>query len=168
MVVVLIVAIMTAIAVPMHSQYLRKSNRAAESQMLDIAGRLEQWRSKALSYKGFTPDVGYATDTSLTAATNSTLYLPNGSTALNYKYKVAILDGADRTKSLTTGNGQSWVMVAQPNTTNSTLNTASRLVLNSQGVRCLTDSVLTDAQFKANIIGTGSDAALCVNTSSSW
>lgn len=170
MTVVLVVAILASIAVPQYSQYTRKSQRAAaESGMLRMAGDLERWRSKALSYKGFTPENSYVSDISLTAATSSTVFLPQGSNSSNYKYKVAILDGTDRSKSLTTGVGQSWVMIAQPNTSNPSMAAASRLVLNSRGVRCLTDSALTDAAVKTHIVDTNlSDAGLCSGTSVAW
>lgn len=170
MVVVLTIVILASIAVPQYNQYIRKSQRSAtQSEMLRVAGDLERWRSKTLTYRGFTPDISYASDTSITAETSSTLYFPKGSSSTNYKYKVAVLDGADRSKSLTTGTGQTWIMVAQPNTSNSILNSASRLVLNSRGVRCLTDSILTDATLKTNITTSSiDDSALCSGTSLPW
>ncbi|WP_410210796.1 type IV pilin protein [Aquirhabdus sp.] len=170
MVVIMAVSILATIAIPTYNQYMRKSQRgAAESQMLKIAADLERWRAKALSYKGFTPADPYATDVTLTTATNTTLYLPKGSTTSNYKYKIVILDGTDRTQSLSTGAGQQWVMIAQPNTTNSIMSLASRLVLNNSGVRCLSDQSLSDASMLANIKDSSkSDAQLCAGTSSAW
>ena len=174
MVAVLIISILAAIAVPSYKRYIRKSATAdAQTQMLNFAGGLERWRAKSLSYAGFVPDVGYAASvdsaTAITAASNAIIYIPQGSTSSNYRYQIAILDDSGRTAGLgTTTSGQRWIMVAQPNTANTTLSTASRLVLSSQGVRCLTDSAIDNATMKSNISGTMNDAALCVGTSQVW
>lgn len=174
MLVILIVGILAAIALPSYSRYVRSSARAdAQSQMLKIAGDLERWRSKNLSYAGFTPEDGFAAAAgSITDATNATIYIPKGSTNANYRYQLALLDGSVRTASLastsTATAGQRWIIVAQPNTANATLTLASRLVLNSQGVRCMTDTAVDDATMKTNIAGTSNDAALCVGTSKAW
>ena len=170
MVVVLIIAILAAIALPIYGKYIRQSERAAaQSQMLKIAGDLERWRAKSLSYRGFVPDVAYVADTSITAATNAVIYLPIGSNLQTYKYKLAVLDGVDRTMSLSTGAGQSWVIVAQPNVNNTTLSLASRVVLNSLGVRCLTDRFIDDNTLKSLIVDSSkSDVDLCVGTAVAW
>lgn len=176
MVVVLIVSILTAIAIPAYKSYVRRSAAAdAQAQMLKFAGDLERWRAKSLSYAGFIPDVGYAASTSvnsstaITAASNAIVYIPQGSTGSNYRYQIVILDDSGRTADLgTTTSGQRWIMIAQPNTANIILNTASRLVLSSQGVRCKTDSVVDNATMKSNITSTLSDSALCVGTSEAW
>ena len=169
MVVVVIISIMATIALPAYSKYMRRSERAAaQGQMLRIAADLERWRAKTLSYKGFVPDIPYVTDPTITSATNAVIYLPRGSTIANYKYKVAILDGVNRNLSLTTGSGQRWVMIAQPNTSNSILTLASRLVLNNTGVRCLTDQAMSDSTLRANIAANTNDAALCAGTSVAW
>lgn len=173
MLVIVIIGIVAAIALPSYSRYFRTSARAdAQSQMLKIAGDLERWRSKNLSYAGFTPENGFVVDTSITAATNAVIYVPKGSTSANYKYKIALLDGSVRTAPLTTTStvtaGQLWIMVAQPNTTNASLSLASRLVLSSQGVRCMTDTAVSDSTMKSNIAGSGTDSALCVGTSLAW
>lgn len=173
MVVILIIGILAAIAYPFYSRYVRTAARAdAQSQMLKLAGDLERWRAKNLSYAGFTPDEGYASAAgSITAATNATIYLPKGSTSTNYQYQLALLDGTVRTSSLsatTLTAGQRWILIAQPNTSDTRMSLASRLVLSSQGVRCMTDTAVSDATMKSNIAGSGSDASLCVGTSKVW
>jgi len=170
MAVALIVAILASVSMPFYYTYIQKSQRgAAESQMLKMAADLEHWRSKALSYKGFIPSSGYSATSTITAASNAVVYIPLGSTAANYTYQIVILDDTTRTASLATGGGLGWVMVAQPNTTNSILQGASRLVLNNQGVRCLTSQNLSDATMKTNIATTTlDDASLCTSPSSSW
>lgn len=188
MLVIVIIGIVAAIALPSYSRYLRTSARAdAQSQMLKIAGDLERWRSKNLSYAGFVPENGYASSTLVNATTdpiqitvadtstttNAIIYLPKGSTSSNFKYQLALLDGGDRDESLITSTsistaGQRWILVAQPNTSNATLSLASRLVLSSQGVRCMTDTAVSNLAMKSNISGSGSDASLCVGTSLAW
>jgi len=166
----LIVSILVTISVPLYTKYVARAQRsAAEGQMLKIAADLERWRSKALSYQGFTPETPFdASQGTIASAAKETIYLPIGSTSTNYKYQLAVLDGTDRTKSLSTGVGQRWVIVAQPNTSNAILNLASRLVLNSSGVKCLTDSAMSDSVMKSNITGSSDDASLCGSSSSSW
>ena len=171
--VLLIIGVLAALALPSYSRYVRTSARAdAQSQMLKLAGDLERWRSKNLSYAGFIPDGGFAaTGGSITSALNATIYIPAGSDSTNYKYQLALLDGTNRSNPLAVGAltaGQRWVLIAQPNTTNSSLNLASRLVLSSQGVRCMTNTAVTDASMRANIVGTSSDSALCVGISLAW
>ncbi len=170
MAVAVIVAILATVSMPFYYKYVQQSQRgAAESQMLKMAADLEHWRSKALTYKGFVPSTGYGSTSSITALTNAVVYVPQGSTAANYTYQIVILDDTNRSQSLATGIGQGWVMVAQPNTTNAILQPASRLVLNNQGVRCLTDQNISDATMKANIISTTlDDASLCTSPSSAW
>jgi len=60
-------------------------------------------------------------------------------------------------------------MIAQPNTSNSIMSLASRLVLNNSGVRCLSDQSISDASMLADIKDSSkSDAQLCAGTSSAW
>ena len=176
MVTLLIIGILASIAIPTYGRYVRTSARAeAQSQMLRIAGDLERWRAKNLSYTGFTPEAGLSFATaagSIASVTGATIYLPIGSDSTNYRYQLALLDDGSRATALTSTvitGGQSWIMIAQPNTSNSILNLASRLVLNSQGLRCKTDSAVTDASMKSNITTTSiSDAALCTSPSLPW
>ena len=173
MVTITIIGILAAFALPAYTQYSRRAVTAdAQSQMLKLAGDLERWRAKTLSYTGFVPETGYAAAAgSLVSVTGATIYFPKGSTSSNYKYQLALLDGT-RTAALNSTSvtaGQGWIMVAQPNTANSILSSASRLVLSSQGLRCLTNSAVSDAIMKANIASsTISDAALCSNPSKPW
>jgi len=178
LIVITIVGILAAIAFPSYNRYSQRAARAeAQSQMLQLAGDLERWRAKTLSYTGFTPDSGYAAVAgslvagSLVTVTGATIYLPIGSTSANYRYQIALLDGT-RTAALTSTDiraGQGWIMIAQPNTSNSILSRASRLVLSSQGLRCLTDDAVSDTTMKTNIASTSiSDAGLCSTVSKPW
>lgn len=178
LIVITIVGILAAIAFPSYNRYSQRAARAeAQSQMLQLAGDLERWRAKTLSYTGFTPDSGYAAVAgslvagSLVTVTGATIYLPIGSTSANYRYQIALLDGT-RTAALTSTDiraGQGWIMIAQPSVSNKILSRASRLVLNSQGLRCLTDDAPSDLTMKNNIADPSiSDAGLCSTVSKPW
>jgi type IV pilus assembly protein PilE len=174
MIAITIVGVLVALALPSYQKYIRSAARAdAQSQMLKFAGDLERWRAKNLSYTGFLPSSGFAASAgSLVSVSGATIYLPIGSDSTNYKYQLALLDST-RTAALTSTDiraGRGWIMIAQPNTSNTSLTLASRLVLNSQGLRCQTDSAMTDATMKTNIANVSglSDAALCTDPSKSW
>lgn len=173
MIAITIIGVLVALALPSYNNYIRTSARAdAQSQMLKIAGDLARWRAKNLSYTGFVPETGFATTTgSLASVANATIYIPAGSTLTNYRYQIVLLDGS-RTAALNSTDiraGQGWIMVAVPNTGNSRLKLASRLVLNSQGLRCLSDIADSEATMKTYIATTTkSDSQLCSSPSKPW
>ncbi len=175
LIVITIVGILAAIAFPSYNRYSQRAARAeAQSQMLQLAGDLERWRAKTLSYTGFVPDSGFDTAVGTllpSTVTGATIYLPKGSTASNYRYQIALLDST-RTAALTSTDiraGQGWIMIAQPSVSNKILSRASRLVLNSQGLRCLTDDAPSDLTMKNNIADSSiSDAGLCSTVSKGW
>jgi type IV pilus assembly protein PilE len=179
LVVVVIVSILATVGVPMYYSQLRNSERAAaQSQMLQLAADLERWRGKNFSYQGFTPTNGlsYATSTS------QTMFLPAGSNSSSSKYMITLVDSADRTLSLVptalpSSVGQNWTMIARPNSGDLTdtaaskgyMGSASRLVLDSRGVRCMTPGTFSDhIQDSVIAVMTTSDAGLCGNSSKSW
>src|SRR5690606_8195829 len=56
MVVILIVSILAAIAIPSYRQYaIRNAESEAQAKMLQLEIELERWRAKALSYQGYQP-----------------------------------------------------------------------------------------------------------------
>ena len=56
MIVVAIIAILAAIAIPSYRAYIiRNAEADAQRKMLSLSNELEQWRAKALTYKGFVP-----------------------------------------------------------------------------------------------------------------
>ena len=143
MVVVMIIAILAAIAIPSYRQYVVKNaERDVQVKMLQLELQLERWRSSALTYKGFQPqiignsnNVSYGYD-----ADNKIIYVPQGSDATNYRYQITLVDGATPTKSLiSTGldnsTGRSWKMLATPNSTG-TFKNAHNMLMTSAGLRC--------------------------------
>ena len=56
MIVVVILAILAAIAVPSYRQYtIVNAERDTQAKMLQLQLELERWRATALTYKGFVP-----------------------------------------------------------------------------------------------------------------
>lgn len=128
MIVVAIIAILAAIAVPSYRAYiLRNAEADAQRKMLMLSNELEQWRAKALTYKGFEPQ----TDT--IAATTGAINLP----ANNPRYVIRLGHIAGSPPAFSPLNEGSeramgWVMMATP----VNLAGADNFMINSQGVRC--------------------------------
>ncbi len=151
MIVVMIIGVLAAIAVPSYRQYVvYNAELEVQSQMKRLEIELNRWRASALTYKGFVPkksinaagEATYGFDES----DNKTIYLPKNSNATNYKYKISLVDGTDTTKSLvateTGGNvsnavGRSWKMMAEPSPSSSYAS-ADKIVLASNGLQCKT------------------------------
>lgn len=56
MVVVAIFAILAAVAIPSYRAFvIRNAEADVQRKMLSLSNELEQWRAKALTYKGFKP-----------------------------------------------------------------------------------------------------------------
>lgn len=174
MVVVMIIAILAAIAIPSYRQYVVKNaERDVQVKMLQLELQLERWRSSALTYKGFRPQVinsanneaSYGYDDS----DNKVIYVPQGSDATNYRYQITLVDsttstdpndGTVTTKSLVTSGtaidnatGRAWKMVAIPNKTG-TFNRAKSMLMTSTGVRCQSSSAIA---LDATTCGTGQE-----------
>lgn len=154
MIVIIIVAILAAIAVPSYRQFVvRNAESQVQARMQELDIELNRWRASALTYKGFTPkkvasngDVSYVYD----ETDNKTIYVPKGSDSTNFHYKITLVDAttgstlAPASTGYSTA-GSSWRMFAEPN---SNYSTAHKIILNSAGLRCKTknnDSSITVA-----------------------
>ena len=165
MIVVAIIAILAAIAIPSYRRYvITNSERDVQAKMLQLQVQLEQWRARALSYKGFTPQKLTTVDGATTTTyayddtDNKIIYIPDGSTDSNYRYKIALVDGVSTGSSLvSTGinltTGRTWKMLATPNITGVTQG-AHYIVLSSNGVRCKN---LVSIDITKNDCGTGEE-----------
>ena len=149
MVVVMIIAILGAIAIPSYRQYvIKNAEREAQAKMLQLQIQLEQWRAKSLTYQGFVPQRGDGVCVSGNHCydlSSKIIYVPDGSTSANHRYKITLVDGGAASASLVTATadtvdsttGRSWKMLATPNSTGS-VSTARRILLSSNGVQCIT------------------------------
>ncbi len=164
MVVVVIIAILAAIAIPSYRRYaIINAERDVQAKMLQLQLQLDRWRASALTYKGFRPQKitsasgVNSTTYSYDAADNKTIYVPSGATASNYRYKIMLVDGTTPTNSLIVApgvdnvTGRAWKMLAEPNSNGITKN-AHNMLFTSSGTRCQTTSSIA---ITATDCGTG-------------
>ncbi|GAB2640299.1 type IV pilin protein [Psychrobacter pocilloporae] len=141
MITVAILAILAAIAIPSYRAYIiRNAEADVQRKMLALSNELEQWRAKALTYKGFKPQSDNIADA--TGAINQP--------ATNPRYTVTLghLIGNPPSATFSTlhegsGRATNWIMVATP----VDLVGADSFLLSSQGLRCASNSSfdVTDA-----------------------
>ncbi len=123
MIVVAIIAIIAAIALPSYQQYQIRTKRAeAQSEMMQIALRLENYKAINHSYKDATPTVIYGGTV-----------IPSQGTAL-YDITLTDIDGTALTASTKTNT---WILTATPKATASQKGNGD-LVLNHLGQKCWT------------------------------
>lgn len=144
MVVVMIIAVLAAVAVPSYRQFVvRNAESQAQASMQQLEIELNRWRASALTYKGFRPKKLIADGTATYAydeANNTTIYIPKGSNSTNYSYLLTLVDGNTGNTLAPAGNeystaGNAWRMLAQPNTSLQRSN-ASILMTSSTGIQC--------------------------------
>lgn len=148
MVVVIIIAVLSAIALPSYQRYI-VTNAEAEvrARMGQLQVELDRWRTTALSYRGFFPmKVGSAGRVTYEYDDGNTIiYVPAGSNHTNFVYRIELLDGssqAGRAASLADNTsaigavGRSWVMRATPNPNRNVVKSGRTYVQRSTGLRC--------------------------------
>ena len=164
MVVIMIVAILAAIAIPSYRQFVvRNAESQAQARMQELDIELNRWRASALTYKGFKPKkqasdgtFSYAYD----ATDNKTIYVPRGSNSTNYNYQITLVDASTDNTLAPTGTsystaGSSWRMLAEPNTSLKNSD-AQILMTSSAGVKCKSkDRTVTTASTDC---GTGKES----------
>ncbi|ELA09786.1 putative pilin protein PilE [Moraxella macacae 0408225] len=165
MTVVAIIAILAAIAIPSYRQFaVTNAEAEVQAKMQQLEVELNGWRASALTYRGFFPKkpktdggVTYAYD----ETDNKTIYMPTGSTANNYRYKIQLVDGVNPAKSLVTNTGdlnqatgRSWQMYAEPN---KNLTGASKFLFTSVGMRCKAKTGTDSITVTSNNCGTASE-----------
>lgn len=143
MIVVVIIAIFAAIAIPSYQEYIRRSNLAmAQQEMQKIATLLEKHRSRNFSYSGFvlkgtTASKGPYFDVS--NATDTSLLLPLTSSSGQQKYTLNLIV-----------NAQDWAVTAKSADTNN-----YSLLMTNTGLRCKNK---TWANISSSSCGTGSES----------
>lgn len=153
MIVVIILAILAAIAVPSYRHYVVvNAERDTQAAMSQLQIELERWRASALTYKGFVPKKidGSGNKTYGYANTDNTIInVPEGS-GDDYTYRITLVDGdtsGAASSLVSTGGvdnitGRSWKMLAVPNP-NRYAKFGNKILLTSAGVRCMTTTTLT-------------------------
>lgn len=141
MVVVAIVAIFAAIAIPSYQTYVLQADASrAQQQMQQIAVQLARQKSRNFNYKGFS------------TGSTAPVILPVRATGSAIKYQITVRDGDDTTKPLTdpTALGQNWVIRAEAsNPKNFTF------LYSSSGLRCKSK---TAQNVSYSTCGTGGDS----------
>lgn len=122
MIVVVIVAIFAAVAIPSYQTYvLRADASRAQQQMQQIAVQLARQKARNFNYIG------------LSIGATAPVTLPVGATGSAIKYKITVRDGDDTTKPLTdpAALGQNWVIRAEASDPNN-----FTYLFGSNGLRC--------------------------------
>ncbi|WP_334134907.1 type IV pilin protein [Acinetobacter schindleri] len=141
MVIVVIIAIFAAIAIPSYQQYIARSYQSqAESEMLKISQRLESYKGKQLSFAGYIPE-------NQVTGQEGVINLPYGSSSTDYNYQIILVDINDTSKSLQDSTaGQGWKMIGIPSQMKSnSLRASKSFLMTSRGVNCSTSTLLTIA-----------------------
>ena len=130
MIVVAIIAILAAIAIPSYRAFIiRNAEADVQRKMLMLSNELEQWRAKALTYKGFKPQSDNIADST------GTINQP----ATNPRYTITLghlVDDEFSTLHEGSGRANNWIMMATP----IDLVGANSFLLSSQGLRCASNS----------------------------
>ncbi len=155
MVVIAIVAIFAAIAIPSYQMYVRKADVAsAQQEMQRIAEQLSRHKARNFSYKGFDGSYLYKNNAGTLNpnfdSTKQELKMPIDSSTSKYTLKIMGTStdekgdtnpNNDETKETlltdksTTNLGQSWSIKAESNTITNPSN--YDLLITSTGIRCM-------------------------------
>jgi type IV pilus assembly protein PilE len=145
MVVVVIVAIFAAIAIPGYQEYARRTLAAqAQQEIQQLANLLEKNKTRNFNYLGF-------------LTTPNPIVLPVGATGTAIKYTITVHDGTNTAQALTAANaaGQSWVITAESSDAKN-----YSFLMTSTGLRCknktlanITATSITDATCGTDVTG---------------
>ncbi len=152
MITIMIIGVLAAITYPNYQRYIVKNAEdEAKAQMGQLELQLQRWRASALTYRGFTPVSGTDASGNVTygygdGSTATIIYVPAGSTAQNFRYKVELVDISATTggaanslvpsgTDVNTSKGRGYKMVAYPATRFENQG-ARRFVVLSTGARC--------------------------------
>lgn len=126
MVVVVIIAIFAAIAIPSYRHFVLRANMAeAQQEMQKLAEQLQRYKARNFSYKGFNASYLYPS--------NSTFDASSQTLNFNSKYTITLVDSMDGNLLLTdeSASGQGWAIKAISQDTGN-----FSLLLTSVGMSC--------------------------------
>ncbi len=137
MIVVIIIGIFVAIAVPTYRNYTKKNSESkVQARLHELTLELERHKSTRLNYKGFAPKKVGADGSTVSYEYDSDdkiIYVPNTG---QYKYKITLVDGATGMSLKPITSSTSWKMYADPNPNNTNLVGAEHYLVLSNGERC--------------------------------
>ena len=139
MIVVAIIAILAAIAIPSYRAFIiRNAEADVQRKMLMLSNELEQWRAKSLTYKGFKPKGDAIADG--TGVINQPVTNPRYTITLGH----LVGDPPATFSTLHQGNARAnnWIMTATP----VDLVGADSFLLSSQGLRCASSGTFNIAE----------------------
>ncbi len=146
MVVVGMVAIIAAIALPSYQQYARRNAlAAAQQEMLRLAELLERHKSRNFSYKGFNPVDHYGSGNVTTGTDDAQIRIPVGAASGQEQYTLSLVDATSSTTTVLSGSsaqGMVWAIRAVPNSSG-VQSTNAKLLLTSTGIRCMTTNTIS-------------------------
>lgn len=161
MTVTAMIAIFATMAIPTYSDYIRRAEQSqARAEALRVSNLLDQWRARNLTFRNFDltkqPNILQSpTGTVVSDTASMLMYVPAGSTGLNYKYIVRIVD-LDSQKSLLSADatGRGYILRLEPKDTRNKI-----MLLQSNGLRCQSNNGVTNSDFVAyKGCGTGAEA----------
>lgn len=145
MIVVMIVGIIAAIALPSYQVYVRKSfESSAQQEIQKIMRDLEHQKSRQFNYLGY-------------SLPSDPLYLPVGLSSSNAKYTLEVMDGDDTSKKLSATLsppvGKNWVIRAK-----SSDEKMYSYLINSNGLSCKNKTAANVTFVNCGSSSTGSEA----------
>ena len=143
MVVVVVIAILAAIAVPSYQHFVRRGVAAqAQQEIQKLAEQLERHKSRNFSYRGFNASYLYpappAPKVSTFNASTQTLTLPLESSTVQYTLTIVDNMTGNPLLAADTATGQGWAIKAVSNDPKN-----FNYLLTSSGVRCKKNSSIT-------------------------
>ncbi|WP_432208873.1 type IV pilin protein [Acinetobacter variabilis] len=139
MLVVAVIAILTAVAFPSYQEHVRKTKRTeVQAELIDIASRLQQYKSTNFNYK---INATTAIDLTKLGFSSATPLSQNGLYTLNLSFNPA---------------ATSWVLSAVPSPTGNQKN---------DGVSCLDD---TGQRYWSKVTATASACGSALAANSNW